>query len=216
MDLPAVNLPSLDPPPAKPQRFDPGVFGVTSGVQGRGHEGGLVEDLLQREYRRYDFDPNGPTDFSNLKNSFREAIGAFARAVDQELRMQWNFWGQNPRRDNTPQNAHKHAAWSYATTLDLGPETAKRMTDGHERGSPHPWRVVMDLHNNAVGRRLALNPANHDEPMYSVITSAQPSAGNNNNLGARDYDKLMTSPPTYIDEIEKRLNEFYLRRSGGT
>ena len=67
----------------------------------------------------------------------------------------------------------RHALWSYMMTKDLGADTAKTIGDGHERsGVDSDGACLMDLYNNAVGRQLALDPANRGRPDQEVIRDA--------------------------------------------
>ncbi len=70
-------------------------------------------------------------------------------------------------------DAFRHIYWSYRMTEDVGPDAAKRFGDAHEitvRG-PDGDRL-MDLFNNNLGRRLALDPANKGRPAEDVVLEA--------------------------------------------
>ncbi len=70
-------------------------------------------------------------------------------------------------------DAFRHTYWSYRMTEALGPDAAKRYGDAHEitvRG-PDGDRL-MDLYNNNLGRRLALDPANKGRPAEDVVLEA--------------------------------------------
>jgi len=69
----------------------------------------------------------------------------------------------NTHHINTPANAFRHALWNILIikynqkkTLVKASAWAKRFTDWHEEFAPNaPLDKAMDLHNNAIGRKLA-------------------------------------------------------------
>ena len=71
-----------------------------------------------------------------------------------------------PRPDQDPLtrdegNAVQHALWHYRMTKRWDYETAKAMGDAHEVDSLNAMGdTLKDLHNNEIGRRLALDPDN--------------------------------------------------------
>ena len=70
-------------------------------------------------------------------------------------------------------DAFRHIYWSYRMTEDLGPDAAKRFADAHEITVPTPdGDRLMDLFNNNLGRRLALDPANKGRPAEDVVLEA--------------------------------------------
>lgn len=59
-------------------------------------------------------------------------------------------------RDVWLRDAHRHVTWSFLLTERFGPEFATEVTDAQEmRPGNTPDERAMDLHNNAIGRRLA-------------------------------------------------------------
>jgi len=85
-----------------------------------------------------------------------------------------NFRGYQDDRD-----AVRHALWSFLIARHHSPETAKFVTDGHERrpglfggnisGSERPGGTLQDLYNNRVGREAAREPRNRDRKPEHVI-----------------------------------------------
>jgi hypothetical protein len=72
-----------------------------------------------------------------------------------------------------PADAFRHIYWNYRMTEKLGPDAAKRFGDGHEITVPTPdGDRLMDLFNNNLGRRLALDPANKGRPAEDVVLEA--------------------------------------------
>jgi len=65
-------------------------------------------------------------------------------------------------------DAHRHVTWSYLLTERFGPGFATKVTDAQEmRPGNTPNERTMDLHNNAIGRRLfAKGIALHEIPQY--------------------------------------------------
>ncbi|MCG8543221.1 MAG: hypothetical protein MJE12_03315 [Alphaproteobacteria bacterium] len=74
---------------------------------------------------------------------------------------------------NTQADAYRHALWSYKMTRAMGPVLAKRYGDAHEISVAGPARErLMDLYNNNVGRRLAMDPKNWNRDPEQVILDA--------------------------------------------
>jgi len=56
-----------------------------------------------------------------------------------------------------PEDAYRHVLWSFLLTKTFGPEFAKLVTDSHETLPGNtPDERLMDYHNNAVARDLAV------------------------------------------------------------
>ena len=60
--------------------------------------------------------------------------------------------------DNTQSNAFKHAMWNAVMTDKMGEKKAQKFADAHEQPyiQTNPEQCAMDFHNNALGRRIAL------------------------------------------------------------
>lgn len=54
------------------------------------------------------------------------------------------------------QNCYRHVIWSYLLTKEYGADFAKQVTDAHEDGPDIEGDRDIDLRNNEVGRRFAL------------------------------------------------------------
>ncbi len=91
-----------------------------------------------------------------------------------------------PGMHNGEADAFRHAYWNALMTSRAGPEFAEALATAHETGSTNPpGEVEMDLHNNAVGRRIAVeNPGATDEELRDLV------------LRALEAGELMTSPPS--------------------
>jgi hypothetical protein len=121
-------------------------------------------------YERFRYEPVGH-DTSGMILS--DPSGSF-RALEIGDRAERTAEAEYPGRSisDNEGDAFKHALWSYEMTLRHGPDWAKKFTDAHER-NPSPDRFrVMDLHNNQVGRALALDPRNWGRPAEDVIREA--------------------------------------------
>ena len=58
-------------------------------------------------------------------------------------------------RNSWIRDAHRHVTWSYLLTRHFGPEFAETVTDAQEmKPGNTPSQRAMDIHNNAMGRRL--------------------------------------------------------------
>lgn len=79
----------------------------------------------------------------------------------------------NAPEDAGSRDAFRHALWSYTLTKSLGPAKARYITDAHERIEGNkPGSRLMDLHNNWVARRLAMDPKNRDRDPEDVVREA--------------------------------------------
>jgi len=82
------------------------------------------------------------------------------QCVDKALS---ELFGREPA-DDTPGNAFKHAYWNALMVEAFGEKVAKLFADAHEFGAEENLNksnhnsMYMDLHNNALGRSLALSP----------------------------------------------------------
>jgi hypothetical protein len=72
------------------------------------------------------------------------------------------YGDKNPH--NNEADAYRHATWSAAITKEIGADYAWVITTGYETkyewkyNIVHPLEFVMDTYNNALGRRLGLDP----------------------------------------------------------
>ncbi|MCA1672226.1 MAG: hypothetical protein LC799_08505, partial [Actinobacteria bacterium] len=71
-------------------------------------------------------------------------------------------------------DAFRHAYWNAMLTQRFGEEWTQEYTTAHERNpDSHPTPVAMDLHNNEVGRRIALeNPDASEEELRGLVEQA--------------------------------------------
>lgn len=71
-------------------------------------------------------------------------------------------------------DAFRHAYWNAMLTQRFGEEWAQEYATAHERNpDSHPTPVAMDLHNNEVGRRIALeNPDADEEELRGLVEQA--------------------------------------------
>ena len=76
----------------------------------------------------------------------------------------WSF-------EDGPGDAFRHAYWSALMTRELGLATAKYVGDQHENlaGGNDPKKEAMDLHNNHLGRQIALK---HPKGSGGVLAAA--------------------------------------------
>ncbi|MEQ8272553.1 MAG: hypothetical protein RMA76_40795 [Deltaproteobacteria bacterium] len=82
-------------------------------------------------------------------------------------------------------DAFRHAYWNAIMTRRAGAEFADAFATAHETGSDTPEAdQAMDLHNNAVGRRIAVaNPDASDDELFDLVMQAYRNG------------ELMLSPP---------------------
>ena len=71
-------------------------------------------------------------------------------------------------------DAFRHAYWNAMLTQRFGEEWTQEYRTAHERNpDSHPTPVAMDLHNNEVGRRIALeNPDASREELRDLVEQA--------------------------------------------
>lgn len=67
------------------------------------------------------------------------------------------FFGMSPH--NTQRDAYRHFLWNFKMARSMGPERASAFANSHEVSDNGPSNERrMDLHNNAVGRLMAMDP----------------------------------------------------------
>ncbi len=75
--------------------------------------------------------------------------------------------------NNDARDAFRHALWNFLMTREIGEEAAKGFGDAHEVSVLNREGVqIMDLYNNHVGRKLALDPDNKDRDPVAVVREA--------------------------------------------
>ena len=77
-------------------------------------------------------------------------------------------YGRENDRDGTQVNAYRHAMWNAIMTDRIGAKKAKEFADAHEEFPGNPVEhMEMDLHNNELGRRIAIEYAGQGYDMFS-------------------------------------------------
>lgn len=118
------------------------------------------------------FDPNGKSEaeFALINPVAMVAINS---ASAEAKKSTFVLFGRGTPAGNNAADAFRHAVWSYKMTRKIGPHLAKSFGDAHEISSPNtPGARLMDLYNNNVGRRLALDPANKNRDPDDVVLEA--------------------------------------------
>ena len=127
-------------------------------------------------YNKLGFDPDGMGEIEEFARIFPTGFTADGLADDAEEKT-----AEQIRKGRFPKagigggaaDAFRHTYWSYRMTEDVGPDAAKRFGDAHEITEPGPdGDRLMDLYNNNLGRRLALDPANQGRPAEDVVLEA--------------------------------------------
>ncbi len=79
-----------------------------------------------------------------------------------------------PMFSGGPGDAFRHTYWNAIMTRRVGPEMAEKFATAHETGSGNPpAHQTMDLHNNAVGRRIATdNPDASEAALFDLVMQA--------------------------------------------
>ena len=77
-------------------------------------------------------------------------------------------YGRENDLDGTQVNAYRHAMWNAVMTDKIGEKKAKKFADAHEQFPNNPVEhMEMDLHNNELGRRIALEYAGQGYDVFS-------------------------------------------------
>jgi RHS repeat-associated protein len=122
----------------------------------------------------------------NLPRSLRGASGEWGAAIRNPIdaseanqlaseasRTVASIFGARVSGHNNHIDAFRHAYWSYRMTQEIGVGQAELFGTAHEVSAANPAAEQrMDLHNNAVGRALATNPALAGLPAALVIQVA--------------------------------------------
>lgn len=123
-------------------------------------------------YRALAFDLNGESQAKALSDNPVAGVSVNNAAVEAKDST-FALFGRRTRAHNNAADAFRHAVWSYRMTVLVGPHLAKKFGDAHEVSSPTPNGArLMDLYNNNVGRRLAIDPANQNRNPDDVILEA--------------------------------------------
>jgi hypothetical protein len=77
-------------------------------------------------------------------------------------------------REDGHEDAFRHAYWNALMAQRYGEQWADDFATAHERNpTSHPVPVAMDLHNNEVGRQIALNnPGDSPEELATLVENA--------------------------------------------
>ena len=122
-------------------------------------------------YKILGFDPDGPSEWGQAINTPNDAYLGLEASKAAIKATGLEYKGQ-PKVNNEA-DAFRHALWHYKMTRAIGAKAAKRFGDAHERsGSNKKGAILMDLYNNEVGRRLALDPKNSNRRDEDVILEA--------------------------------------------
>lgn len=79
-----------------------------------------------------------------------------------------NTYGMENDIDGTQVNAYRHAMWNAVMTDKIGEKKAKKFADAHEQIPNNPVEYMeMDLHNNELGRKIALEYAGQGYDVFS-------------------------------------------------
>ncbi len=129
--------------------------------------GFIVTDQISPGEYELLLDESGKIDLGLLFRMYLIQQKALSKA--EELFPNMALW-------NDPGDAFRHAYWSALMTSEFGEEFAEKFATAHETEynyNPSKAETFMDLHNNEVGRNIAiLNPNVSDEDLQQIIMSA--------------------------------------------
>ena len=96
-------------------------------------------------------------------------------------------YGDKSGIDRTQANAYRHAMWNAVMTDLIGEKRAQKFADAHEAEflKKYPKDCEMDLHNNELGRRIALEYAGQG---YDVFSKKIIEAINNGEAIVNEWD----------------------------
>ena len=96
-------------------------------------------------------------------------------------------YGSENDVDGTQVNAYRHAMWNAVMTDKIGEDKAKQFADAHEDFPNNPVEhKEMDLHNNALGRGIALEYVGQG---YDVFSEKIQEAINNGEANVIVWDE---------------------------
>ena len=127
-------------------------------------------------YKTIGFDPTGRGETRTALANPLKGVRAEAAADEAEAKTNRRVFDftlpVGPGAINKP-DAFRHALWIYKMTKEIGPEAAKEFGEAHERTVVNePGERMMELYNNEIGRRLAMDTRNHTRPDEEVIMEA--------------------------------------------
>ncbi|NVK20589.1 MAG: hypothetical protein HWE30_17995 [Methylocystaceae bacterium] len=129
-------------------------------------------------FKELNYDPDGRGDLWNAVANTEQAKIADKLATEAGNLTKKQF-GKNGRSDDS--DAFRHAYWSFMMAKKLGVEGAKNIGDGHETASLRSYyqgsdqtdgELLMDLHNNQIGRQLYERYKDSDLPPEKIIMDA--------------------------------------------
>ena len=122
-------------------------------------------------YRRLDFDPDGLSEVE-VALTILPLVRDVLRIVDESVKSTRKKFPNRTIWDKNA-DAFRHALWNFELTKRFGANHAKRIADAHEISHVNdPGERIMDLFNNNVGRRLAMDSKNHNRDGATVILEA--------------------------------------------
>lgn len=122
-------------------------------------------------YRKLEFDASGPTEGQVIATFGLGAITVSNLSGDADDATVKHF--KNMTTIDSKADAFRHTLFSYELSKRFGAHHAKRLMDAHEiTFENHPGGRLMDLFNNNVGRRLALDPKNRNRDGETVVLEA--------------------------------------------
>jgi Domain of unknown function (DUF6973) len=122
-------------------------------------------------YRKLEFDPDGLSE-AQVALTILPLVRDVFRIVDETVESTGKKF-RNRTIWDTNADAFRHALWNFELTKRFGAHHAKRITDAHEISNVNDLGDrIMDFFNNNIGRRLAMDPRNHNRDGATVILEA--------------------------------------------
>ena len=117
---------------------------------------------------------SGLLQFQEITSNDRDNLGLAYRTADEYFPQRDASGGFVPGGEDGHNDAFRHAYWNALMTSRFGEGFAEAFGTAHEGVPGNPAdREAMDLHNNALGRRIALeNPGASDEELARLVFEA--------------------------------------------
>jgi peptidoglycan hydrolase-like protein with peptidoglycan-binding domain len=122
----------------------------------------------------YGFEKQGTGKYGAFWSNPLQGITARQLGVDVRDTITKNQY-PDLKADDDEADAFRHALWSYKLAKKYDSDYAKMITDSYERSEFNDRKkgsLLMDLHNNAIGRTLAKDERNYTQKDEDVIREA--------------------------------------------
>ena len=107
-----------------------------------------------------------------IKTAIKDPSNAIKgyKAREKAIEYEKKYYPKTAGIDSTEANAFRHAMWNAIMTDKMGYKNAKKFADAHEKPylESAPRECKMDLHNNELGRQIALLYAGQGYDVFAI------------------------------------------------